>query len=318
MTALQVTNLSRDFSLQRGFFSRPKRVNALQDVSFLVRKGSVFGLLGQNGAGKTTTLKILATLLLPSAGQVKVLGRDVEREHRWIRSHIAIMFGGERGLYGRLTGQENLAMFYNLHALPLSSRAETLARLATDVGLDDSVLHRRVMTYSRGMRQKLHLARTLLNDPAVVFLDEPTIGLDVEAAERFRGMVRRLKDQGRTVVLTSHYMRDIEELCDHVVIIKDGRLVLDQPYEDLRRCEIENRKFVSISLCDPLEAGRVGLTGELTRLGARESKNDGGFHLVLERQDPADRQLLERFGGAVAAYSTRNVTFEDVYLRYAS
>ncbi|MDO5656747.1 MAG: ABC transporter ATP-binding protein [Paracoccus sp. (in: a-proteobacteria)] len=287
-------------------------------MSFQVRKGSIFGLLGQNGAGKTTILKVLSTLLLPSAGEVKVLGHDVKRDYRWIRSRIAIMFGGERGLYGRLTGQENLAMFYNLHALPMSSRADTLARLATEVGLDDTILHRRVMTYSRGMRQKLHLARTLLNDPEVVFLDEPTIGLDVEAAERFRTMVRRLRDQGRTVVLTSHYMRDIEELCDHVVIIKDGRLVLDQPYEDLRRREIENRKFVSISLCDPLDAGRVGLIGELARLGARESKNDGGFHMVLERQDPTDRQLLERFGAAVAGYSTRDVTFEDIYLRYAS
>jgi ABC-2 type transport system ATP-binding protein len=318
LNALEVTNLCRDFRVQRGFFSPSKQVRALQDVSFRVRQGSVFGLLGQNGAGKTTALKILSTLLLPSAGQVEVLGRDVAREYRWIRSRIAIMFGGERGLYGRLTGQENLAMFYNLHALPLSARAQTLARLATSVGLDEGMMHRRVMTYSRGMRQKLHLARTLLNDPEVVFLDEPTIGLDVEAAERFRGMVRGLRDQGRTVVLTSHYMRDIEELCDHVVIIKDGRLVLDQPYEELRRREIDNRRFVSISLCDPLEAEKIGLTGALTRLGAHESKYDGSFRLFLEHHDPADRQLLDKFSRVVQGYSTRNVTFEDVYMRYAS
>ena len=318
MEAICADKLSRRYQSKKGIFAKPKSVEALAGLSFRVGQGTVFGLLGQNGAGKTTTLKILSTLLLPSGGGATVLGLDVTKDAQQIRSKVSIMFGGERGLYGRLTGAENLAMFYNLHALPAADRVARIAQLAAEVDLSNTVLDRPVMTYSRGMRQKLHLARTLLNDPALIFLDEPTIGLDAEAAERFRVMVRDLRDQGRTIVLTSHYMRDIEELCDHVVILKDGAAVLDTLYPDLYRKKIANRQLIDLTLHDRDQAERDGLIRALGKLGARETSRSGNFRIIQARADTGTQSMLTEFEGSIRNYSARNVSLEDVYLSYVS
>ena len=318
MEAINAVHLSRHFQSKQSYFSRHQKIDALADLSFKVKSGTVFGLLGQNGAGKTTTLKILSTLLLPSDGSAQVLGFDVASQTRQIRSKISVMFGGERGLYGRLTGGENLAMFYNLHALPSQDRANRIEQIAANVGLPSAVLERPVMTYSRGMRQKLHLARTLLNDPSLIFLDEPTIGLDVEAAERFRAMVRDLRDQGRTVVLTSHYMRDIEELCDHIVILKGGTAVLDTLYPDLYREEIADRQLIDLTLNDRDQAEQNGLISALGELGARETSRSGNFRIIKKNADTGTHSMLSEFEGSISKYSARNVSLEDVYLSYVS
>lgn len=217
--AVEVDALRRVFTPKR----RPEVV-ALDDVSMSVRTGEVHGLLGPNGAGKTTLVKVLSTVLLPSAGTATVMGYDVVTATAAVRPRIGIVFGGDRGLYNRLTARQNLRYWAALYKLaPKDARVRTDA-LLDRVGLagraDD-----RVETYSRGLRQRLHLARGLVNDPPVLFLDEPSTGMDPVAAHEFRSIVRQLQAEGRTVFITTHDMAEAEALCDRVTFIDHGRLL---------------------------------------------------------------------------------------------
>jgi len=226
---IEVEHLRKVFSTPTGFWRQRKSIVALDDVSFNVRSGELFGLLGPNGAGKTTTVKILSTLLLPSAGSARVLGLDVVNDAHRIRSRIGFVFGGGYGLYGRLSGLDNLRYFAELYGLDPDLANRRIVELLELQGLAGRE-NERVETYSSGMRQRLHLARVLLHDPDVLFLDEPTVGLDPIGARALRRTIRDLIGLGKTVLLTSHYMFEVEELCDRVAIIDHGNiLALDTP-----------------------------------------------------------------------------------------
>ena len=226
MATLEVDGLSRTFGRGRD------RVHALQDVGFRVDAGEVVGLLGLNGAGKTTLLKIVSTLLLPTAGTVRVAGCDVVHETPAARRALAVVLGGERGLYNRLSAIDNMRFFGALSGL---SRRDVDARVPPSlerVGLGEAA-RRPVETYSRGMRQRLHLAIGLLATPQLLLLDEPTVGLDPIEAERVRESVAALRGSGTAVVLTSHYLGDIERAADRILILRRGRLTHDLPLERL-------------------------------------------------------------------------------------
>ena len=180
-------------------------MRALTDVTFAIEPGELFGLLGPNGAGKTTSIKILATLLLPSSGRASVLGHDPAAEPWKVRPLIGYVFGGDRGLYDRLSARDNLSYFADVYRLPRREKGRRIDELLELVGLRGRE-RERVETYSRGMRQRLHIARGLLHDPPVLFLDEPTIGLDPVGARELREAVSALKDAGKTILLTTHYI----------------------------------------------------------------------------------------------------------------
>ncbi len=223
MAAIEVSDLCRTYRTHAGIVRRRRTdVQALAGISFEVERGELFGLLGPNGAGKTTTIKILTTLLLPSSGSARVLGFDPARQPGEIRRRVGHVFGGDRGLYDRLSGLDNLRYFADLYRVPVREKRARIDHLLDLVGLSGRE-RQRVETYSRGMRQRLHIARGLLHDPEVLFLDEPTIGLDPVGAREVRETIAGLREQGKTILLTTHYMYEADELCQRLAVIAGGR-----------------------------------------------------------------------------------------------
>ncbi|MFI8575496.1 ATP-binding cassette domain-containing protein [Rossellomorea aquimaris] len=218
------------------FKDKKKYVTALKHVSFSVEKGEVVGLLGENGAGKTTLLRTIATLLTPTQGYVQVAGYDTIKNPNEIKTKIGVLFGGETGLYDRLTARENLQYFALLYGL---SKHETKVRiddLARMFGMRD-YLDRRVSGFSKGMRQKVAIARTLIHNPDIILFDEPTTGLDITSSNVFRQLVHQLKREGKTIVFSSHIMEEVSLLCDKVAMMHKGELVYHGDIEHLYQTE---------------------------------------------------------------------------------
>lgn len=243
VAAVAVDKLGRIYTSRR----KSETVTALADVSVTVELGEIHGLLGPNGAGKTTLVKILSTMLIPSAGSAFVLGFDVVSEPRQIRSKIGAVFGGERGLYTRVSAWRNLMFWAALYHIDGRTARHRSRMLLDRVGLGDHT-DVRVEEFSRGMKQRLHLARGLLHEPQVLFLDEPTTGMDPVAAHNFRDLVRELCAEGRTILLTTHDMAEAEALCDRVSLIDRGKLVLSESTTEVRRY-LSAREAVDFS-CD--------------------------------------------------------------------
>lgn len=224
---------------------RSAPVVALDGVTLDVPRGELFGLLGPNGAGKTTMLKVLVTLLLPTSGSARVAGFDVVTQVQQIRERIAMVSGGESSGYGLLTLREQLWMFSQFYGLPTKAALARIDELLQVVGLFEE-RHRRVSALSTGMRQKMNMVRGLLVDPEILFLDEPTVGLDVGAARDIRAYMKHWMraTPGRTILLTTHYMHEAEELCDRVAIIHKGTIIACDAPAALRRRAAGGSYFV--------------------------------------------------------------------------
>jgi ABC-2 type transport system ATP-binding protein len=232
--AVEAIDLCRSFRTTSGVWRRTRgEVEAVRGVSFAIEPGELFGLLGPNGAGKTTTIKMLITLLLPTSGSARVLGHDVVADVRDVRRRIGYVFGGDRGLYDRLSGLDNLRYFAELYGVGPREQRQRIGSLLDLVGLTGRE-GERVEGYSRGMRQRLHIARGLLHDPDVIFLDEPSIGIDPVGARELRATIGGLREQGKTVLLTTHYMFEADELCDRIAVIRQGEIVAEGTPAELK------------------------------------------------------------------------------------
>lgn len=227
---------------------------AVNKISFKVKRGEIYGILGPNGAGKTTTIKMLSTLLIPSSGVATVLGMDVyeERNVRALRERINVVSGGERGLYYRLSGRQNLEFFADLYRIPKKDQKELIDRLLSMVELTDAA-NIKIENYSRGMKQRIHIARALINSPEILFLDEPTIGLDPEISMGIRSLIRKLSDDGTTIILTTHYMFEAEELCDNMIILSHGNIVGRGTVEEIKSSISGVSTMKIITEADPSE-----------------------------------------------------------------
>jgi ABC-2 type transport system ATP-binding protein len=234
---LIVDHVSKVYRIkEQGLFKRErKEVQAVSNLSLAMEPGKIIGLLGINGAGKTTTIKMCATLLEPTSGSITVDGLDVVKHDRQVKAMVNMIAGGERMLYWRLTGRENLAYFGTLYGLTGSRLRQRINELLRQVGLEEAA-DTPVERYSKGMKQRLQIARGLINDPKYIFLDEPTLGLDAPIARHLRQHVKELAAQeGKAILLTSHYIHEVEELCDEVYIINKGKLVAHDTPERLTK-----------------------------------------------------------------------------------
>ncbi len=261
-------------------------VRAVDDISFTAREGEILGFLGHNGAGKTTTIRVLTGRARPTAGRARVCGHDVVHERERMKPLINLVFE-EQNLYPRLNGRENLQLFAELYRAPRARVGELLEA----VGLGEAA-GRKVKTYSTGMKQRLLVARALINQPRVLFLDEPTRGLDPTSAREVRTMVREQARQGATVFLTTHYMEEADELCDRVAFLASGKIVaLDAPRELKLRY------------------------GERTALVLLDSRAEERVRL----DDPQDAARLERWmaDGKVLTVHSQEGTLEDVFVNLA-
>ncbi|NLY32159.1 MAG: ATP-binding cassette domain-containing protein, partial [Firmicutes bacterium] len=212
---------------------RFKKVLAVDVISFHVAKGEIVGLVGENGAGKTTTLRMLATMLKPTGGTAAIGGYDILNQPGKVRGEIGILFGGEVGLYDRLTGRENIEYFAALNGM---TRAETDASVDKLIRLLDmeEYIDRRVGKFSRGMKQKVAIARSIVHQPTVMLFDEPTAGLDVSAARIVQDFILHCKQEEKAIIFSSHSMAEVEKLCDRLVIINKGRIVEDGTVSELK------------------------------------------------------------------------------------
>ena len=307
--AVEVRQLDRVFKGRR----KAPDVVALDGVDLAIPAGEVHGLLGPNGAGKTTLCKILSTVLLPTSGRASVAGHDVVQETAAVRRTIGIVFGGERGLYTRLTARQNLefwAAMYGLRGKALRRRVDVmLGRIGLAERADD-----RVEGFSRGMKQRLHLARGLIGDPRVVLLDEPTTGMDPVAAREFRSLLHRLRDDGRTILLTTHDMAEAEAVCDRVTLIDNGHLLAterpaalsgwistytrvdarDVPADQLPQLIIELRDIPGVANVQPTQPA--------------------GIRVETEAADAAPQVIRHLLDAGVNNVATSTPDLEEVYL----
>jgi ABC-2 type transport system ATP-binding protein len=316
MSAIQARDLVRTYKTSTGIFrKRAVDVQAVRGVSFEVADGELFGLLGPNGAGKTTTIKMLITLLIPTSGSAAVLGYDVVKDAREVRKRIGYVFGGDRGLYERLSALDNLRYFAELYAVPPAEQKRRIAELLDLVGLAGREKER-VEGYSRGMRQRLHIARGLLHDPPVVFLDEPTIGVDPVGARELRRTIAGLTQAGKTVLLTTHYMFEADDLCERMAVINKGQIVAEGTPSDLKAL-VADRTVIEIETFGVVEDAveRVRHASSVSSV----SIEDRDQAQVLHVQSPAGTELTQTLIGLlgntrIGRVAVREPTLEDAYV----
>ena len=219
-----------------GLFGRKQKrvIHAVKDISLEIPQEKIIGVLGINGAGKTTTIRMLASVIAPTSGSLTMNGVDAVKNHLWIKERINVISGGERNLYWRLTAKENLRYFGSLYGLSGDDLDKRIAYLLRTVGLEEAA-NVPVERYSKGMKQRLQIARGLINDPIYLFMDEPTLGLDIVIAKEIRNLVSDLAHkEGRGILLTTHYISEAEELCDYIYILDKGRIIAEGTKEQLK------------------------------------------------------------------------------------
>jgi ABC-2 type transport system ATP-binding protein len=317
MAIIATQNLKRVFNTTTGVIHRKKKeIIALDGVDLTIEKGELFGVLGPNGAGKTTLTRILATILLPTSGTAQVFGLDVVKKAKEIRPRIGIVFGGERGLYWRLSGRDNLQYFADLYRMPPEVTKKRIPELLELVGMTDRA-NERIEGYSRGMKQRLHIARGLLHDPELLFLDEPTIGLDPVAARDLREVIHNLKIAGKTVFLTSHYMFEMDALCDRVAVVSKGKILIMDTPSALKKL-VANLEVVEIECFgapnDLIEKLRAHPCVESVNVEMLDQTQ------LLQIQAPAGTEKVQEFlailnGVQVRKVITRQPTLEDAYVK---
>jgi ABC-2 type transport system ATP-binding protein len=315
--AIVAEHLCRVFNITKGFIRRTKtRITAVKDVSFEVDYGELFGLVGPNGAGKTTTIKMLTTMLIPTSGNATVLGYDVQKHVTEVREKIGIVLGGERGLYTRVNAINNLRYFADLYGVPPGIRDNRIKELLQLMGLWERARDR-VETYSKGMKQRLHLARGLINDPQLIFLDEPTIGLDPEIAIETRKMIKELVEKGKTIMLTTHYMFEADALCKRIAVIRNGEIVaLDSP-SGLKKYVMDTSvvEIEGFGITDK-EVAKFKEISEVLAVSADLSENKQ----VLKIQTPKGSEIISETqeilkNSRIYDLKIKEPTLEDAYLR---
>jgi ABC-2 type transport system ATP-binding protein len=316
MAVIEAHDLHRTYKTTTGTFRRrSKEIEAVRGVSFEVAEGELFGLLGPNGAGKTTTIKMLITLLIPTKGSASVLGFDVVKNAVDVRKRIGYVFGGDRGVYERLSALDNLKYFSELYGVDPKEQKKRIAYLLDLVGLTGRE-HERVEGFSRGMKQRLHIARGLLHDPPVMFLDEPTIGLDPVGARELRALVANLVEAGKTVLLTTHYMFEADALCDRIAVIAKGKIVAEGTPQALK-ANVADATVVEIETFGVADGvlERLRAIGGVTAVTVEDREQAQVIAVQSATGLEITHTLLAALGDTqIGRVSSRVPTLEDAYV----
>ncbi len=292
---------------------------AVDGVSLRIPRGEVFGLLGPNGAGKTTTIRMLCTLLEPTSGSARVNGYDIYKQSNLVRQSLGAVLGGERSIYWKLTARENLAYFAALYHIPPASAKERINELLRRMELTDRA-DELVEKYSTGMKQRVAISRALLARPPVLLLDEPTLGLDPQAARKVRQLVQELKSEGHTILLTTHYMEEADLLSDRIGIIDQGKIIaLDTPANLKQRIRQKDVLHLEVSgWTEEISAALQSLPG-VENLSARPDETNTVWNVSLH--SPNSRELLpalmenvNRNGSHLVNLNILQPTLEDVFI----
>jgi ABC-2 type transport system ATP-binding protein len=311
--AIEVDDLIRTFSYRKGK-SRDGRGRsgptvALDSVSLSVDHGEVRGLLGPNGAGKTTLVKILSTVLLPTSGTARVFGRDVVSSTGWVRERIGVVFGGERGLYGRISARQNLEYWAALYRLGHRAGRARVDELLAQFGLLEFA-DMPVDRMSRGMKQRVHLARGMLSRPQLLFLDEPTIGMDPVATREFHRLFAQLRAGDTTVLLTTHDMAEAEHLCDMVTLIDHGRILGTERPQEIGQWITEYER-VEAQIAD---ARILAAIRTLPGVAGLESLPDGWVRINTNGPGTVPDVLKLIVGEGITALRVDKPSLQEVYL----
>lgn len=303
MAVVEITNLTKDYEV--GFF-RKRKVRALDDLSLSVDAGQIFGFLGANGAGKTTTLKLLMRLIFPTSGSARILGSDIQD----VRMHERIGYLPENPyFYDYLTAREFLEYCAELFGYPAAQRKKRAADLLAQVKLDEKRWDTQLRKFSKGMLQRVGLAQSLINDPEIVFLDEPMSGLDPVGRREVRDLIASLREDGKTVFMCSHILSDIEVLCDRVAILKRGRLAQVGHLDELRqRAEGPNRMEILAAGADVAALQHLA--------NADVSATPRGLRIEIASQDEIENALaaLRKAGGTVVSIQPVKQSLEELFM----
>ena len=294
-------------------------LTAVAGVSLQIRRGEIFGLLGPNGAGKSTTIRMLCTLLEPTSGTARINGFDIRKQANQVRQSLGIVLGGERSIYWKLTARENLAYFASLyHIPPVQARRridELLDRMSLTARADDLV-----EKFSSGMKQRVAIARALLANPPVILLDEPTIGLDPQAARQVRDLVKELQSAGHTILLTTHYMEEADQLSNRIGIIDQGRIIaLDTPTALKERIRSEDIVHLEISGWRPELEKTLKRIPSVDELAVRYTGRDSVWDVSLQTANsravlPVILDSLSHNGTHLVNMNIEKPSLEDVFI----
>src|ERR1044072_2583044 len=304
MSAFEITNLRNDYEV--GFW-RKRQVRALDDLSLPIDEQQIFGFLGANGAGKTTTLKLLMRLIFPTSGSARILGHDIQD----VRMHRRIGYLPESPyLYDYLTARELLEYCAELFGFPAAERRKRAADLLARVKLDEKRWDTQLRKFSKGMLQRVGLAQSIVNDPEIVFLDEPMSGLDPVGRREVRDLIAALRDEGKTVFMCSHILSDIEVLCDREAILKKGKLAQVGYLDELRRkTEGPNRMEVSATGTDAEKLKQHLPETEI-------SPTPRGLRIEIGSENEIERVLaaLRKAGGKIVSVPPVKQSLEELFL----
>ncbi len=304
---IDIQDLTKDYQL--GFLKK-RSVRALDHLTLQVRRGEIFGFLGPNGAGKTTTLKLLMRLIFPTAGSARILGQPID--HVGTRSRIGYLPENPY-FYDYLSGRELLRYTAALFSIPPERAEDRASELIKLVGLDEEAADRHLRKYSKGMLQRIGIAQALVNDPEIVFMDEPMSGLDPIGRREVRDLVLSLREQGKTVFFSSHILSDVELLCDRAAILSRGSLVRCGGVHELTGNEGASVEVIAVGL----DISR--LAGFLEGLDSVQSiaESPNGIRLLLQDEGSVDGalSLIRQAGGRLVSVNPQRASLEDVFSR---
>lgn len=306
--AVEINNLSKDY--ETGFW-RKKKVRALDGLTLNVRPGQIFGFLGGNGAGKTTTIKLLMRLMFPTEGSARILGRDIAD----VRMHASIGYCPENPyFYDYLTASELMDYFGQLFGFDMQRRNARSGELLTAVGLDQKDWGKQLRKYSKGMLQRVGLAQSLINDPEIVFLDEPMSGLDPVGRREIRELIASLREKGVTVFMSTHILSDIEALCDEVAILRNGRLAASGKLRDLLANTGEHRAL-EISV-QGIAADAIRENVELIAGALLSQKPNGAVIQIVDESDvEAVLKITRDAGGSLISIQPVKQSLEELFVK---